>query len=213
LRRVAILTLCASVLSAGAAAAQARDPIAGVVVDVRAASARLPTGVGWTPVLPTGSLVPSRGLGLDLGAHVYAGRVGSARIGIGGNLLIARGSSLPGELATNVTEVRTSFTALAPQLSFNFGHRLGWSYLSGGAGPAKVGSTVTLVTTAAATTVHAPWGLAINYGGGARWFIKDRVAAGFDLRWYRLGTREAIGARPEAPGTTKLVINAGLSFR
>jgi hypothetical protein len=212
-RRLAALSLAALLLLPPLAVAQGRDPVSGFVVDVRGASATLPTDQGWTPVLPTGSLVPSRGLGLDLGAHVYAGRLGPARLGLGSSVLIARGTAVPGDAAPNVPEIATRLTALAPQVSFNFGHRLGWSYLSAGAGPAKVQSSGTAVDDSAASAADEPWGMAINYGGGARWFVTGRIAFGFDLRWYRLSGREAIGARPEAPGTTKLAINAGLSFR
>ena len=213
MKPVAARLLAALLLLPRPAAAQGRDPVSGFVVDVRGASVSLPTSEGWTPVLPTGSLVPSRGLGLEFGAHVFAGRLGPARLGVGGNFVVARGTSAAGEAAPNVTEVATRFAAVAPQVSFNFGHRLGWSYLSGGAGPAQVHSSLTLVDAAGATTVDEPWGLAVNYGGGARWFIVEHLAFGFDLRWYRLGGREAVGARPEAPGTTKFVINAGVSFR
>jgi opacity protein-like surface antigen len=211
--RRAALSLGALLLLPLPAGAQGRDPVSGFVVDVRAASAKLPTDQGWTPVLPADSLVPSRGLGFDLGAHVYAGRLGPARLGVGGSVLIARGTAVPGAAAPNVTEVATRFAAITPQVSFNFGHRLGWSYLSGGAGPAQVHSSLALVAASGGTTVDEPWGLALNYGGGARWFIMEHLAFGFDVRWYRLGSREAIGARPEAPGTTRFVLNAGVSFR
>jgi hypothetical protein len=43
--------------------------------------------------------------------------------------------------------VRTRITAIAPQLSFNFGSADGWSYISAGIGPAKARTTTSAFTT------------------------------------------------------------------
>jgi len=48
---------------------------------------------------------------------------------------------------------------------------------------------------------------AINYGGGARWFLREHLAAGFDLRFHRIA---AVGAQPS---TRALVLSAGVSVR
>jgi hypothetical protein len=63
---------------------------------------------------------------------------------------------------------------LAPQISFNFGTSDGWSYLSVGAGTARVNAEATGSSSA------------INAGGGARWFIKRHIGVGFDLRLLRI---------------------------
>ena len=71
-------------------------------------------------------------------------------------------------------DATTTMNIVAPQLSFNFGSSDGWSYLSLGAGTARVDAEVTGSSSA------------INAGGGARWFIKRHLGVGFDLRLHRI---------------------------
>ena len=68
----------------------------------------------------------------------------------------------------------------------NFGHRNGWSYISGGMfGRAK------LTPDRSTCPGPAPMRKTLNYGGGARWFINQRMAFSVDVRWYDRGTRAA----------------------
>ena len=104
-------------------------------------------------------------------------------------------------------------TVIAPQVSFNFGTREGWSYLSGGYGAGRMyelglGDRRWVLSPAGSTLVRDDGrAAAINYGGGARWFIRDRVAVGLDLRFHRFA---ALGTRP----STKFVVaSVGLSVR
>jgi opacity protein-like surface antigen len=105
-------------------------------------------------------------------------------------------------------------TMIAPQLSLNFGHSLGWSYLSAGLGGAHVESEAALE---GATTQFVPtdsgWVKTLNYGGGARWFISDRVGVGFDLRWYKVGLVPATDTHPGAPRASLFVAGAGVVLK
>jgi hypothetical protein len=203
------------------------------VIDIRAPMSGLPSTAAFLPFLPPDALVPKRGFGLALGGHVYVARLGLARVGVGVDLIRVRGTAVSPAPATTTTtttsttppasagsvlsagdriDVTTTMTAIVPQVSFNFGTRDGWSYLSGGFGAAALRTaasgtplgplpgTVTLVRDAGRTG-------AINYGGGARWFIRGRLAVGFDLRFHRLN---GIGTRPS---TRLTVLSAGLSVR
>jgi len=136
------------------------------VVDIRGATSGIPTGAGLYPTVPDGGSVPARGFGYDIGAHVYLFNLGPARVGLGAGMIKVRGTA-PDATAT--------VDVFVPQLSFNFGTADGWSYLSLGAGTARVNAEETGSSSA------------INAGGGARWFIRRHLAIGFDLRLHKIG--------------------------
>jgi hypothetical protein len=135
------------------------------VVDVRGATSGIPASIGLYPTIPDGGSVPSRGFGYDVGGHVYLFNLGASRVGLGVSVIGVRGTA---------TDATTTMNLVAPQLSFNFGSSDGWSYLSLGAGTARVRAEVTGSSSA------------INAGGGARWFIKRHLGVGFDLRLYKI---------------------------
>ena len=64
-------------------------------------------------------------------------------------------------------------------MSANFGTRDGWSYLSAGVGIASVATEAADVMPGENESGRLR---AVNFGGGARWFITARLAFGFDLR-------------------------------
>jgi hypothetical protein len=223
----------AALLMSTPAAAQSSPPTTPgpYVIDIRAPMSGLPSTSGFHPVLPANTLVPKRGFGLGVGGHVYVARLGVSRVGVGVDVLGVRGTAVtPATPSTSATSTSTSsssgasfstagqidvamtMTAVAPQVSFNFGTREGWSYLSGGYGVAQIRTEATgeqeSPLTGRTTLVRDDGRRAsINYGGGARWFIRDRVAVGFDLRFHRIA---AVGTRPVA----KLVVaSVGLSVR
>jgi hypothetical protein len=200
------LLLC----GAGAVSAQARDPVGPFVVDVRGLTASLPTSEGWVPALPEGTIVPSRGYGLDLGAHVYPVRWGPARVGLGGALTVARGTGTT-DTVEGAQDVVTRSSTLAPQISLNFGHRQGWSHLSFGYGLAKVSSEASGGLLPASTS-DPGWGGAMNFGGGARWFVTEHVGVGFEARWHVMGAREASPTSAAAPGATLFHLAVGISI-
>ncbi len=209
--RVPAMTLAALLVCAGAARAQAQDPIGPFVVDVRGVMGGLPTTEGWTPLVPEGTPVPSRGLGLDAGAHVYLRKTGPVTFGVGADYAVVRSRSQP--LVETAPEVTTRVTTLAPQVSFNFGHRLGWSYLSVGYGWGSVRSEAAALPGVPAAEEDSGSGSALNFGGGARWFITEHVGVGFDARWHRLSARTATASALAAPRATLFNIAVGVSIR
>jgi hypothetical protein len=204
-----VLALCLVTLVATAAQAQPSEPVGPFVIDVRGLMAGLPTDAGWIPALPQGTIVPSRGFGLEGGAHVYPVQWGPVRLGLGAALTMARGTAKA--TATGTPDVVTKTTTFAPQLSFNFGHRQGFSYLSAGYGAAKVASDATAVGTTPALTSDSGWSGAMNIGGGARWFISEHFGVGFEARWHRLSAQDAVGGRLAAPRATLFHLAVGIS--
>lgn len=213
MRRVVTLASSAILgawLLATPAAAQPREPLRGVVADVRLVTATLPTGVGWTAPAPTaGALVPSRGLGGEAGVHLLFGRGQFRRLSVGASALLAEGRA-SGIDATGLDTptIATRLTAVTPHLAMNFGHRQGWSYLSLGAGLAAVRSTVK-----DAVADPTDWGTVIHYGGGARWFLSEHVAVSLDLRFWALTPRPRTVTRVAGAATTRMAFGAGLSFQ
>ena len=169
------LVVAVLVLAASPVAAQGPNAIAGYVIDLRGATAGLPNEAAFFPGIPVDTVVPARGFGFDVGGHVYLFTLGPSRLGVGVNYVSVRGTS-PG-IATNVRTV-------VPQVSFNFGTADGWSYLSAGLGRASVRTTVDTET--GALTSEFDGLSAVNYGGGARWFLRRRLAVGFDVRFHRV---------------------------
>jgi opacity protein-like surface antigen len=201
-----MLLVCAPAVSA-----QTSEPIGPFVVDVRGLMSGLPTTEGWTPVLPTGTDVPSRGFGLEGAGHVYFARWGPATLGAGASFSTARGTTTA--VAVGTPDVVTRATTLAPQLSFNFGHRLGFSYLSAGYGGAQVKSESAAVGLVPAALAESGWVGAINIGGGARWFLTEHLGVGFEARWHRLSPRDATATSLAAPRATLFHLAVGFSIQ
>jgi hypothetical protein len=159
------------------------------VIDVRGATSGVPNSEALFPELPAGASVPTRGFGLGVGGHVYAIRVGPARLGLGVDVMVARGSTV---------DASSRLVTVDPQVSINFGTADGWSYLSAGAGVAKVNANPGDVS----DTVSS-----INWGGGARWFLGPHLGVGFDIR---IRTFKAGDFTPKG---TSVAIGAGLSMK
>jgi hypothetical protein len=53
----------------------------------------------------------------------------------------------------------------------------------------------------------------LNYGGGARWFIRKRLAFSLDVRLYEIASNAPQSGLPGAPRTRLLIIGAGISVR
>ena len=208
------------VTSAGMSFAQQKEPIGRWVADVRVTSSGLPAEVGWTPLVPNGTEVPGRGLGFEVGAHVHVLRWRAVALGVGATWLTARGSSAPPEPVPTTTpttpptipEVTTRITTFAPQVSLNFGHSLGWSYLSAGLGRTNVESEAALAgTTFTPRTSDSV--KTLNYGGGARWFVNDHMGVGFDVRWHKLSLVAASASHPGAPRASLIALGAGIVLK
>ncbi len=204
--RLTAAGVAAAVLLAGApAAAQTASAAPGPwVLDVRAATSSVPGDLAFYPT-SAASVVPARGFGADIGGHVYLFIIGPARIGLGGNFLVIRSTAEESESETAVAQRLTlSLRTIGTQVSANFGSRDGWSYLSAGVGTA---SLKTRVEGEEQSELESGRVRAVNVGGGARWFITDRLAFGFDLR----GSFMAAG--DGTPRARTFAVNAGLSVR
>ena len=209
-------------LAAAPVAAQTSERIPLFTIDVHGATVGLPQAEGWVPVVPADTVLPGRSWGVVAGGTVYPFRLGFVTIGIGATLTTAKGTSesltiVSGSGSSRTTRitpiVRTGITNLAPQLSINFGRRLGWSYLSAGIGRSKVTSSADAVGTTPAIAVPESWNQAINFGGGAKWFMKEHLGAGFDVRFVKLGSRSATDTLPSAKRTQVWNISVGISIQ
>ena len=108
-------------------------PIGRFVVDVRGSIAAF--GQNQELSAPRGfsaSLTPKMGLGVEAGAHVYLYRWRQITFGLGGTVHASMGDRSAGALDPDLDgpTLRKRFVAVSPQLSFNFGNRNGWSYIS-----------------------------------------------------------------------------------
>ncbi len=198
--------------SPAVATAQGVEPIGRFVVDVRGSiplygqNEQLAANEGLFSFQ-----LPSRGLGIDVGGHLYPLRWHGITFGVGISLLTSAGERAAGENDPVVggPTVRTTFAAISPQLSFNFGSKDGWSYLSGGSGVSRL-----TISTGAQGNESRRRARTINYGGGARWFVKRHLAFTLDLRFYAISPQPATEAGETAtPRMTLMVINAGVSFK
>ena len=210
-----VLTIAALIPAVASAQVSAPGPY---VIDLRGAMSGAPGDVSFYPALSAAIRVPQRAFGFGAGAHVYAFRLGAARLGFGIDVMRTRGTAdtdasavvSPSDTAsaaapTGAFTAAMTLTAISPQLSFNFGTHEGWSYLSGGygttathaevSGPASVGGSR---NRNAAT---------LNFGGGARWFLREHLAVGFDVRFQRL---RATGG---APSKQVVGLSVGMSLR
>jgi hypothetical protein len=207
-RHAAAGVVAAVIMTAVSAAAQTTSRPGPWVVDVRGVTSSVPTDTTFYPLLAA-SVVPTRGFGLDLGAHAYFFELGPARVGLGANLVMVRasaGGASTGDAAASTPGQRLALTmrVIAPQVSFNFGSGDGWSYLSAGVGVASLHTETTDVLPGESESGQLR---AVNFGGGARWFISERVAFSIDLRAYQI----AVGA--QTPRVGVFAVGAGLSIR
>jgi hypothetical protein len=212
-RSALLFSICLAL--ATPAAAQQKEPIGPFAIDVRGAFGRhkaepsVATELGVQP-----ANLPTRTLGIVAGAHVYPLRSRRVTLGIGGNMVITRGSKSletveEGDVPEDGPAVRRHFTTFSPEISLNFGHRNGWSYISGG----MLGRSKLYVEREDSPVASAPYRSTINYGGGARWFIRDHVALSVDFRWYSVAEQAAEPGIVAQPGTTLLILSGGIAFK
>jgi len=169
------------------------------------------------------SEMPGHGLGVTAGLHVYLPKVLGIVFGVGAEVLAARSHFEPPQppattsttpattpAATPLRPVTETLTSISPQISMNFGNGNGWSYLSAGLGRSiwsivPDGGTPFPVDEEAIRT--------INYGGGARWFAKKRLAFSLDVRLYEIDAGTPVFGFPGSPRALLLVIGAGISIK
>ncbi len=197
--------------TAARAAAQDPGPIGPFVVDVRGSfvsvgqDSQLASNRGFGP-----AQLAASGIGLDVGGHVYLFRWRSITFGLGASALFTSTSRSPGEddPDPNGPTVKTRFAAFSPQLSFNFGDGDGWSYLSGGLGTSRLSVFVD-----DGDEPNQRRAGTLNYGGGARWFVRPRVAFSFDIRFFAISPLEQIATEPGSPRLTRMAFSAGVSIK
>jgi hypothetical protein len=155
------------------------------------------------------SELPGPGIGVDAGAHFYLLTWKAVTFGLGAQLTLGR-SHAGGDEATLLRAVTERFISFTPQLSLNFGTGNGWSYLSGGIGSARMSIVPDGEAEAPAdlTAVRT-----VNYGGGARWFIRPRLAFTLDVRFHQLDPGPPVSDLPGTPRLTFMVFGAGVSFK
>ena len=217
--RLALMAL----LLAAPAAAQVREPIPKFAIDLHAATVGLPTAEGWIPVPVMGDTpLAGRGLGVAAGATVYPFKAGGMTFGFGAAMAYGRGTGealtiTTGSGANAVTRVtpvmHTDALNVLPQVSINFGHKLGWSYLSAGLGTTRINASMDAGPTTPAAVLPESWNQALNFGGGARWFMKEHLGASFDVRFVKLGARPATATLPAGLPTRSWSISAGISIQ
>jgi hypothetical protein len=105
--------------------------------------------------------------------------------------------------------VQSEISSVTPQISFNFGKRQGWSYISGGIGA----TAFTAERQDAPLPPQEARTRTFNYGGGARWFTNKRVAVSVDLRFYAINAQPQVGLRPAFSRMTLVVVSAGAAFK
>ena len=146
-------------------AAQDDEPIGRYVIDVRGSMVNLGRNDELARVRRLrANQLPSRGTAIDLGGHFYFLRLGPVTFGLGASILSAAAQQpvveptaddptpgfpqfTPQQPAQDDEElepvieglpVTSRFTAISPQITFNFGHRNGWSYVGGGLGTSRL---------------------------------------------------------------------------
>ena len=199
------------------AAAQQKEPLPAFVADVHGIFARhknepsVATELGVEP----GNL-PSRSFGLVGGGHVYVLRSRTVAIGFGGTFLYGGGSDTIETTAADGTvtkspTVQRHFRSINPEISLNFGHRQGWSYISGGIG----GQSRMYMERTDKPASDVPMRPTLTYGAGARWFANEHVAFSVEIRWYSIGEQAASPATNVMlePKTTLMVLSGGISLK
>lgn len=212
--RAALLSLLLCVCFASTAHAQDdKRPIGHFAFDLRG----FYSGLGQDPVTAaalgvTTDTLPTRALGGVAGLHVYLIRRSNFALGIGAEGVLARGHKQEKDAATGDPvglPLTQRFRGMAPQISLNFGHRQGWSYLSAGMGPLAFST----YQGPNAPGDPPPVKRTINMGGGARWFTTQHLAFAFDLRFYLTRPIEQSVSYPGRQRAKIMVLSAGIAIK
>jgi hypothetical protein len=214
MRRLACLAICITLVCAARVNAQEPPPpIPRFVVDLHATVPLFPNDVQQLADSRNLQLaeLPGRGFGGQVGVHVYLLRWRALTVGIGGEAIVARATSTPSaDSSSSLVAVEERLVSASPQLSFNFGTGHGWSYLSGGVGRSVWSLHETGLVAGSADVEPLQ---TLNYGGGARWFIKNRLAFSLDVRIYQVQPGTPVMPLPGSPRTQLLIVGAGISLK
>lgn len=181
------------------------------VIDARVVMASLGSDTQTASNLfVTAAELKSRAFGLGGGVHLYPLRGKSIALGIGAEAIQAQNSFEtvnPTTLKPTGTVYYRRLRGVSGQVSLNFGHNRGWSYLTVGAGPTTFESHLATL---------APDGLSdmtLNFGGGARWFAKEHLAFTVALRFYRTPPALATANTASRLKNSVLVMSAGIAIK
>ena len=198
------------------ASAQDRRPLPVAVAEVRGVTGSLmddPVTAGHLGL--AGGVLPGRASGGVAGLHVYPLRRGRLALGLGGEGLLARGRSALGSAggAPTGNHVVRQLQGLSGIVSLNFGHEDGWSHISGGLGPLRFKNAFSATLTVPTPVADAPYLLTLNAGAGARWFLSDHVAFGFDLRMYFTRAEAGTTASAGRQAARLMLLSAGVTIK
>ncbi|HXG55546.1 MAG TPA: hypothetical protein VNJ03_09240 [Vicinamibacterales bacterium] len=190
-----------------------RERIGRFVADARVALPSFKQDVMVAASLGVDPLIlPTRGFGIVAGAHVFPFRKGSFALGIGGEVLRARASKTAKATTKDAEDgptLKNRWSNVSPQVSLNFGSKDGWSYVTVGSGTSKLTFELEEEPQPDAETGVRT----LNYGGGARWFVKKHLAFTLDLRFYSINAQEAATGRIPTPKMRLMVFSGGMSIR
>ncbi|MGH9141688.1 MAG: outer membrane beta-barrel protein [Vicinamibacterales bacterium] len=214
---VVYLVLVVLSLSSQALAQDPPPPIPWVVVDLHGSFPRFPSDnpdLAASRDLDSVAELPGAGLGAQFGLHLYPLHTRIVTVGVGGELAVGRSRQTPvpgtvGADGTPLLATEEKMTSLSPQLSLNFGNGSGWSYLSAGLGATQWSLQPDGVVEYLANSDRLK---TLNYGGGARWFIKPHLAFSFDIRFYAISPGFPHDGIP-TPRATLFIIGAGISLK
>jgi hypothetical protein len=215
--RCFLLVLASLLSGATATFAQQKEPIGPFVVDVHGIFARHKSEPSVATELGvTAANLPTHSLGVVGGGHVYLLRGHTVTLGVGGTWLLATGSktlettNADGSV-TKGPPINRHFRSINPEISLNFGHRNGWSYISGGFG----GRSHMYQEREDAPASDPPARSTLTYGAGARWFTSDHIAFSVEVRWYSIKEQPASPANNIVlePRTTLMVLSGGISIK
>lgn len=207
--KLIFIQLAVLLITASTCAAQSDDSIGLFAVDLRGS---------FTPSKQSEQLIPEnriepyvtpgQNFGIQAGAHFYPLQWNVITFGVGANFHLSMGDQALRDNTLIIPTVRKNFTAISPQISLNFGKRNGWSYLSSGIGISWFPISTIINTTR--STKHAK---TLNYGGGARWFMKEHLAFSLDIRFYAISPRAPSNIELGFPRMTIMVVSIGTSFK
>lgn len=211
MHRFALSLLLLSTAAPALAQTRPSEPLPLFAFDVRGAFALLKDDLKTVETLAlTTADLASDAYGFVGGGHVYVLRRGSFGLGLGGEIFWASGSKQNFDPMTRAAlgpEVQRRLFYPSGQITFNFGHRQGWSYLSAGGGP------WTFDTYIAKTIPDSVPQFTTNFGFGARWFNNNHVAFNIDMRFYLSPPNEQIATSAGRDRQTITVLSAGISLK
>jgi hypothetical protein len=213
MRPFCILLALLAVLIADPVRAQEPPPrIPFFVVDVQGTIPRFPSdnqGLADSRGMALAEL-PGTGIGAQVAANIYPFKWKAVTFGFGGSLIASHASETPVAGLDGVRPSEERFRSYVPQFSLNFGTGYGWSYISGGVGQ----STWALVPQGQEGFPPDSEPLkTINYGVGARWFMKQHLAFSFDVRFYVVDPSTPYEGFPASPRTRLTIFSAGISLK